>query len=525
MHRLFVAMTTLAALAVVLHPSPSVSAARINVNIGSVTWFLGDGIAGGNTNGRGHAARFALPEACAFTNNGSLLIVDIGNDKIRRVVQPRDDLVEDWMGNGAFADVNGVGTAASYKSPLDIAVMANNTFAFVVEGHAISQIDIAASLKSAFVGVSSASGTDDGSGTAARFRDPLCITIFHATTTLFVGEFPRVRQVSRAGDVSMLSGDTSSGFVDGNSATARYNGPQGITTAQSALILFVTDSHAIRRVSSTGTCLTIAGSTSQGYEDGPAATAEFRNPAGVDLDKFEQSLYIADRDNHVVRRLDLTTMMVYTVIGTGDFDWTSAPISYNAAVFGPAGLCIDPVSQRLFVTGPNSLSFAEVYTLTTTGSLVTSTSKTGTNTPSLTASTSKTGTNSLSLAASTSETGTNSLSLTASTSKTRTNTPSLAASTSKTGTNTLALAASTSKTGTNTLSLTASTSKTGTATRSITDTVSTVNCDVQFCVCVGVHSDNLTAVQCAHHQGNCTNTRLCTELYEECVVDALAPLC
>jgi hypothetical protein len=371
----------------------------------------------------------------------------------------------------------------------------HNTFAFVVEGHAISQIDIAASLKSAFVGSTFLPGTADGSGTAARFRLPDCITIFHATTTLFVGEAARIRRVTRAGDTSVLSGDaTIVGFADGSSATARYIIPSGITTAQSALDLFVTDSNAIRRVSSTGTCLTIAGSTSAGYNDGPAATAAFSAPYGVVLDKFEQSLYIAAVFNTVVRRLDLTTMMVYTVIGTGDFGWTSAPISYNADVLAPRGLCIDPVSQRLFVVGDHSLSFAEVYTLTATASLVTSTSKTATNT--------------LSLAASTSQTGTN--------------TPSPTVSTSNTGTNTPSLAASTSKTGTNTPSLTASTSKTGTATRSITDTVSTVNCDVQFCVCVGVHSGNLTAVQCAHHQGNCTNTRHCTERYEACVVDALS---
>jgi hypothetical protein len=414
MHRLLVAMTTFAALAVVPHLSPCVSAATINVSIGSVTWFLG-GTFSGSTNGRGHAPRFNSPRRCAFTNNGSLLIADSSNNKIRRVVQPRDDLVENWMGNGANADVNGVGTAASFTLPQDIAVMANNTFAFVVEGHAISQINVAASLKSAFVGVSSVFGTEDGSGTVARFRFPLCITIFHATTTLFVGEFPRIRQVSRAGDTSVLSGDTSTGFADGNSATARYDFPQGITTAQSALIVFVTDSSAIRRISSTGTCLTIAGSTSAGYEDGPAGTAAFNVPSGVVLDKFEQSLYIADLFNNVVRRLDLTTMMVYTVIGTGDSGWTSAPISYNAAVLSPRGLCIDPVSQRLFVTGANALSFAEMYTLTTTGSLVTSTSKTGTNTLSLTASASMTGTNTPSLTASTSKTGTNTLSLTAST--------------------------------------------------------------------------------------------------------------
>jgi hypothetical protein len=86
--------------------------------------------------------------------------------------------------------------------------MANNTFAFVVEGQAISQINIAASLKSAFVGLNFLPGTADGSGTAARFRVPVCITIFHATTTLFVGELARIRRVTRAGDVSVLSGST-----------------------------------------------------------------------------------------------------------------------------------------------------------------------------------------------------------------------------------------------------------------------------------------------------------------------------
>jgi hypothetical protein len=72
------------------------------------------------------------------------------------------------MGNGANADVNGVGTAASYTQPQDVALMANNTFAFVVEGHAISQINLATPLKSTFVGVSSAFGTGDGSRTLSR---------------------------------------------------------------------------------------------------------------------------------------------------------------------------------------------------------------------------------------------------------------------------------------------------------------------------------------------------------------------
>lgn len=81
--------------------------------------------------------------------------------------------------------------------------------------------------------------------------------------------------------------------------------------------LFIADSDHNRIVVTTldGTLLETAGSGEPGTTDGPFATAKFYRPQGMALDG--DSLYVADTENHLIRRLDLKTRVVQTVAGTG----------------------------------------------------------------------------------------------------------------------------------------------------------------------------------------------------------------
>ncbi|MDM8564026.1 Calx-beta domain-containing protein [Candidatus Halobeggiatoa sp. HSG11] len=63
---------------------------------------------------------------------------------------------------------------------------------------------------------------------------------------------------------------------------------------------------------------TPTGST-QGNNDGPARLAQFTNPWGIAIDA-NNNLYIADRENHKIRKLDSNTGMISTVAGTGEAD-------------------------------------------------------------------------------------------------------------------------------------------------------------------------------------------------------------
>jgi len=81
--------------------------------------------------------------------------------------------------------------------------------------------------------------------------------------------------------------------------------------------LFVSDSnhHRILALSTEGAVLEVIGSGRQGRGDGPFAEATFFRPQGLALDG--DHLWIADTENHLIRRADLSSGRVETVAGTG----------------------------------------------------------------------------------------------------------------------------------------------------------------------------------------------------------------
>jgi DNA-binding beta-propeller fold protein YncE len=81
--------------------------------------------------------------------------------------------------------------------------------------------------------------------------------------------------------------------------------------------LFIADSNHNRIVIADlqGTVLDVAGTGQQGHSDGAFAQAAFNHPQGMALDG--PYLYVADTENHLLRRLDLQQRLVETLLGTG----------------------------------------------------------------------------------------------------------------------------------------------------------------------------------------------------------------
>ncbi|MDQ2855348.1 MAG: redoxin domain-containing protein [Acidobacteriota bacterium] len=81
--------------------------------------------------------------------------------------------------------------------------------------------------------------------------------------------------------------------------------------------LFIADSDHNRIVITKldGALLNTVGTGERGATDGPLATATLFRPQGMALDG--DSLYVADTENHLIRRIDLKAGKVETVAGTG----------------------------------------------------------------------------------------------------------------------------------------------------------------------------------------------------------------
>ncbi|WP_420443638.1 thioredoxin-like domain-containing protein [Candidatus Poriferisodalis sp.] len=84
--------------------------------------------------------------------------------------------------------------------------------------------------------------------------------------------------------------------------------------------LFIADTgrHRILVAKLDGELIDVIGTGGEGRADGGFAAATFRRPQGMALDADGRTLYIADRENHLIRAADLRTRQVTTVAGTGE---------------------------------------------------------------------------------------------------------------------------------------------------------------------------------------------------------------
>ena len=96
------------------------------------------------------------------------------------------------------------------------------------------------------------------------------------------------------------------GHADGAPSAARFNCPMGLTVDEQGGSLWVADTnnHRLRRVDlRTGQVSTVAGGLHEGAADGVGASALFRGPWGVAM--IEGALFVADAGNGAVRKLVL----------------------------------------------------------------------------------------------------------------------------------------------------------------------------------------------------------------------------
>ncbi len=90
--------------------------------------------------------------------------------------------------------------------------------------------------------------------------------------------------------------------------------------AQGNLYVAEATNHCVRRVDqATGVISTVAGTGAEGYsgDGGPATLATFNQPYSLQIDS-NGDIYIVDRLNAVVRKVDAATGLITTVAGTGE---------------------------------------------------------------------------------------------------------------------------------------------------------------------------------------------------------------
>jgi len=211
---------------------------------------------------------------------------------------------------------DGAGSKALFNSPDGLTIANGALWVSDTDNSDLRKVVLSTRVVTTPAGTANTSGAEDGHGGAAHFNLPtqLCTdgkgTIYIADTGNSM-----IRKLSLADlDVTTIGGQApdGEGKDDGPAGKSKFNRPRGIATDGKFVYVSDTANNLIRKIDLSGNVTsTIAGSGAEGKDDGKGAAASFDHPEALAIDGT--TLYVADADNHAIRKLGLADAAVSTV--------------------------------------------------------------------------------------------------------------------------------------------------------------------------------------------------------------------
>ena len=310
---------------------------RIDTLVGD---FAGDG-------GPAVAARLNLPYDVAVDSSGNLYITDTNNDRIRKVDSAGTITTIAGTGERRFGGDGGPAIQAQLDAPSGVVVDgAGNLYIADRANHRIRKVDSTGTITTIAGTGERGFGGDGGPATQARLNYPYGVAVDGAGN-LYIADLAnhRIRKVDSTGTITTFAGTGERGFGgDGGPASqAQLNFPTGVAVDEAGNLYIADWSNArIRKVDGTGTITTIAGTGELGFggDGGPAIQARLSLPYSVAVDDAG-NLYIADQYNNRIRRVD-STGTITTIAGTGErrFGGDGGP-AIQAQLGDPTGVAVD----------------------------------------------------------------------------------------------------------------------------------------------------------------------------------------
>ena len=194
---------------------------------------------------------------------------------------------------------------------------------------------------------------DNGAATNAKLKAPegVCLDKLGNIYIADAGN-NRIRKIDiTTGIITTIAGNGTAGYLGDNDVAinAELWAPEAFCI-DSAGDMYIADAlnHRIRKITvATGIITTIAGTGVAGdIGDGnPATDAELNGPSSVCVDKYG-NIYIADYYNNKIRKINSTTGIISTIVGSGAQGYFGdGALAINAALYGPLEVVTDSVGN------------------------------------------------------------------------------------------------------------------------------------------------------------------------------------
>jgi len=251
-------------------------------------------------------------------------------------------------GNGNYGFLDGPSMSSSFNAPQGVAVdLTGSIYVGDVNNKAVRKIVDGIVTTLAGSGDGHCASFADGIGTHSSFAYPSGLAL-DSLGNLYVADNRAIRRISVDGDVTTVAGlstdcchgvcpSSDFAYADGTGTAVRFNGVVALSFDPAFNFLFSLECHnnVIRRVNVTsGEVTTVVGSGASGYQDGSASAASFNFAWGLATDP-SGSMYVADRGNNRIRKVSLDgTVSTFagsgvagSLDGSGTFSSFAEPIS------------------------------------------------------------------------------------------------------------------------------------------------------------------------------------------------------
>src|SRR6266540_2947950 len=236
-----------------------------------------------SADGTGSAARFWSASGVATDSSGNVYVADTLNNTIRKITPA--GVVTTLAGlAGSYGSADGTGSAARFRGPSGVAVdSAGNVYVADTGSHTIRQVT-PAGVVTTLAGLAGITGSADGTGRAARFYNPYGVGT-DSSGNVYVADTENntIRKITPAGVVTTLAGLAAiTGSDDGTGSAARFYFPWGVATDSSGNVYVADSSNStIRKITPAGVVTTLAGEAGNTgcSAEGTGSAARFSYPS------------------------------------------------------------------------------------------------------------------------------------------------------------------------------------------------------------------------------------------------------
>ncbi|HKE25581.1 MAG TPA: hypothetical protein VKB88_24655 [Bryobacteraceae bacterium] len=289
----------------------------------------GTGIAGfSGDGGPGTQAEINNPYGLVTGPDGALYFCEVGNHRVRRL-DLKTNRITTVAGSGrkGYSGDGGPALQAEMNEPYEVRFdRSGNLFFAEMQNHVVRRVDAKTQIVTTVAGTGEPGFAGDGGPAAkARLRQPHSIAFDEEGRLLIcdIGNH-RIRRVDlRTGIIETWAGtgERKPTPDDAPINGTPLNGPRAITAGTDGnLYLVLREGNAVYRMDTrAGRIYHIAGTGEAGHsgDGGPAREARLSGPKGVAWAP-DDSLYLADTESHTIRRIDLKSGRIATVVGTGN---------------------------------------------------------------------------------------------------------------------------------------------------------------------------------------------------------------